>query len=1089
MSVERSVMPNRSICVAVLLSVGTVLLTPQTTWSYNNDGPGGGPHRKINEIALDRFIQAAADDPILRYYDFRPSLKKYRIAPPSGDGAVHLFVTEYYTVTQKGDWYAEETTAVAELAANSWAAEKMPSSVVVEEKQARPFPWWIVEGGFTADEPELHMSLRHFYDPQMRGFSTVSEAKTCSYLTDVTDVADRVLARLVGSTLNPCVDAKRLALKESKHSWSEGQTQLKAAFDHPEADAGLRNAAFGKAWRCLGETMHLMADMTTPAHVRNDGHPGQLLWAGDPYEAIVSAQVVQDQARRPIADGKLVGDITSSLEISRLFDLIATYTNTHYFSNDTIAGTDYPTTLYRPDLLVRRALHHPEVPFPVGINVKVHSANGQPDYDSPKLETYSFRFTNEEKDDSGIYLDRLHGDRPIVRRMADGRHVLDVNCIYWQTRDLIPVAVAANMQATDLFLPRFGVKVDEFDRDAKVLKCHVVGYTRDPKSGKFSEAATAQFPGNSVQAAVFVTIGQEEHNSLQPLDKVTAQGFEVKIQPVVDGVLADYLKEGDTPFPADGISLAVGLDMGGILIKSEPKALELPRVRIDPKLAQVKMKGTQRFTARVVGMKDETVEWKVKENGGGTIDPEGVYLAPLIAGTFHVVAASKADKSVTDIAAVRVEEAEKKEVPPPPPPTGDISWRQAFFAAAGITSITGMPAGEIPNYREGDVRQGFTFHGKDAKVVPGQLNWSGWGKDFDHGVYVSDDKRNPPVPYWLYYSAEVFAEIVDHGGSYGPAPRWAWRSAVADQDRLLKQAGYQQVPLGDLAVARWLSDPQKSGAPGIWDCEAWRGPFHVRIRLECWMRYEGGLVDLFRLDRMPDPAKRSAMITQAPQVGTAYVKAILDSFEVWCRRPIASGPGIKGFYWPLHVGRYRLKQEDLPTGLVLTNNPLSHDVEWAGGEQQDIRVEVTDRDREEGSSCSVEFHVWYPREDDTAAEIPLTRAHEALEKQISGIQKVFAGYGPSVRDDMQLIGPTRLALSDADEAVEMIRGYKPKDDPNWRGSYRDEHWVIARRANVWIVVKHSYKPEKAMTPSPWSQKLMELVLAKMAADKPAPPAR
>ncbi len=774
-------MSNRSIGVAVLLGTGALLLTPGAIWSYNNDGPGGGPHRRINQIALDRFLQAAAADPILKYYDFAPTLVKLGIARPSDAGPVHPFAAEYDTVTQKGDWYPEEVVPKSALAANPTTAGflHIPTTVLVESTQTRPFCWWVIEGGFTADEPELHMSLRHFYDPQMRGVSSISGAKTCSYLTDVTDTADKVLSWLVGSTLNPCVDAKQLALKDSKHSWSEGQTRLRDAFDRPEADAQVRNKSFGKAWRCLGETMHLVADMTVPAHVRNDGHPGKLGFAGDPYEDFVSAQVVQDLAGGPV-DSKLAGAIAACTSIAALFDCVATYTNTHYFSNDTISGIDYPTTLYRVDLLLRRDLHHPEVPRPAGINTPVHSNNKQPDYDAPKLDAYGFRFDDEEKDDSGTYVDRARGDRPIARRLADGRHVLDETCVYWQAKDLMPIAVAANVQALDLFLPRFGVKVDEFDRKAKVLRCHVVGYSRDPKSGKFSEAATTQFPGDSVRAVVLVTLGKEPHNFLLPLDKITDNRFEVKVQPVVDGILAEYLKEGGTPLPAEGIGLAVGLDLGGILIKSEPKTLGA--LRIEPKQVQLKTQGTQRFTVHVAGAQNQAVEWKVKENGGGTIDAGGAYVAPLIGGTFHVVATSKADKDATDVATVRVDEPEKKEVPPPPPiTTSEISWQQAAFAAAGCRQAGNRSASLDKIYQVGDTRHGFVFLGDNPERVPGKPWVSGWYKEFDHGVLGTGPLARP---YWLYYAAEVQVDSIlefigrsESGGAVGLRPRVVERDA------------------------------------------------------------------------------------------------------------------------------------------------------------------------------------------------------------------------------------------------------------------------------------------------------------------------
>ena len=55
------------------------------------------------------------------------------------------------------------------------------------------------------------------------------------------------------------------------------------------------------AWRSLGETMHLIADMSVPSHVRNDSHP-ELEWTqfitdkyrADSYEEFVDQQVVEN---------------------------------------------------------------------------------------------------------------------------------------------------------------------------------------------------------------------------------------------------------------------------------------------------------------------------------------------------------------------------------------------------------------------------------------------------------------------------------------------------------------------------------------------------------------------------------------------------------------------------------------------------------------------------------------------------------------------------------------------------------------------------------------------------------------------------
>ena len=67
---------------------------------------------------------------------------------------------------------------------------------------------------------------------------------------------------------------------------------------------------------------------------------------------------------------------------------------------------------------------------------------------------------------------------------------------------------------------------------------------------------------------------------------------------------------------------------------------------------------TQQFTATVVGATDTSVTWTVTEDLGGTISTGGLYTAPLLPGSFHVVATSVADGSRNGTATVSV-------VPPP----------------------------------------------------------------------------------------------------------------------------------------------------------------------------------------------------------------------------------------------------------------------------------------------------------------------------------------------------------------------------------------------------------------------------------------
>lgn len=62
----------------------------------------------------------------------------------------------------------------------------------------------------------------------------------------------------------------------------------------------------------------------------------------------------------------------------------------------------------------------------------------------------------------------------------------------------------------------------------------------------------------------------------------------------------------------------------------------------------------QQFTATVTGSTNTAVVWTVQESGGGSLTSAGLYTAPSIAGTCHVVATSQADASKSATAAISV---------------------------------------------------------------------------------------------------------------------------------------------------------------------------------------------------------------------------------------------------------------------------------------------------------------------------------------------------------------------------------------------------------------------------------------------------
>jgi hypothetical protein len=79
-------------------------------------------------------------------------------------------------------------------------------------------------------------------------------------------------------------------------------------------------------------------------------------------------------------------------------------------------------------------------------------------------------------------------------------------------------------------------------------------------------------------------------------------------------------------------------------------------VQVEPPAPQVRPGGTVAFTATVTGSASTSVQWEVREAGGGSIDASGLYQAPQVQATttYHVVARSAADPTVAGTAVVTV---------------------------------------------------------------------------------------------------------------------------------------------------------------------------------------------------------------------------------------------------------------------------------------------------------------------------------------------------------------------------------------------------------------------------------------------------
>ncbi|WP_224247838.1 Ig-like domain-containing protein [Hyalangium gracile] len=83
-------------------------------------------------------------------------------------------------------------------------------------------------------------------------------------------------------------------------------------------------------------------------------------------------------------------------------------------------------------------------------------------------------------------------------------------------------------------------------------------------------------------------------------------------------------------------------------------------ISVSPRAVNLGFGQQQRFTATVLGFENTAVTWSLFEGASaGTIDADGLYTAPSVAGTYHVVAVSQVDPSRSSSATVNVRATEQ----------------------------------------------------------------------------------------------------------------------------------------------------------------------------------------------------------------------------------------------------------------------------------------------------------------------------------------------------------------------------------------------------------------------------------------------
>jgi len=453
-------------------------------YSYHNAPQGEeelGPHRLMNYYALLAFLEEASRHLLFERYDFV--------------GGGELSGTR---VVKPGSWKVEEGEG-----RGKWYQ-------------------WVIEGGYTADEPESYMALRHFYDP-------LGVNNRAHYLTDH---VDEFLGRLVMGR-NPRMDAKWWGALHSPYSLSKGLEFMSSAFSSPHR--GDKERLFAAAWRSLGETMHLLADMTVPAHVRNDSHPGVTSgkYKADPYEEYVGEKVVESSLGEvdPLFLAQLKAipeEEVGFLKVLALFEIVASYTNRYYFSLDTVAGRE------------KRS------------GIRVTNQNKMPEYPSPRLEDL-------EVDEEGYYyrddaLGRVYLVRLLFEKGSLSPPLLDEKCLESQAKRLIPIAIAVNKKLVEWFLPRIEVTLERVTTEKNAsgeIIAKVKGKVVHTPSGLYDERMYLTLPEDETVLMII------DRNSFEPLP-----GSLSIRKGVIEGTVP-LLEEG-------GEKVELLVPVGGLMIASSP---------------------------------------------------------------------------------------------------------------------------------------------------------------------------------------------------------------------------------------------------------------------------------------------------------------------------------------------------------------------------------------------------------------------------------------------------------------------------------------------------------------------------------------
>ncbi len=189
---------------------------------------------------------------------------------------------------------------------------------------------WMMKGAVQEDDPPRW--INHFYDPVHKEGWTGEHFGDLSEKEGYETGADMAPKPAIASV-----------------DWAENQ-EYQAAYGRQYGNRTWQKAVKSyidgdkeTAFLALGDILHLIEDLSVPAHTRNDSHPGIDGDPGSPYEDYAKKMTNFYEKEVTVVGGLIKENkaIPNFQKLSDAFNSLADYSNKNFFSEDTIDNEDF----------------------------------------------------------------------------------------------------------------------------------------------------------------------------------------------------------------------------------------------------------------------------------------------------------------------------------------------------------------------------------------------------------------------------------------------------------------------------------------------------------------------------------------------------------------------------------------------------------------------------------------------------------------------------------------------------------------------------------------------------------------------------